>query len=161
MDSKKGVPDNVPKIGMLLDIDRDTKNAIFVAQAAVRTLNIVDRVEKGDVPSATEQDVADFYKNPMFGAVGKFPDPVAVTNAQTLNAMVALYEKKVGAGLEKEPKVMGFKSSALDSLNVAATQFRALGYEQVGEKLDAIRQSYDKPAGGTGPRPVGPGVAPA
>lgn len=145
VDAGKGVPDGVPKFGELLPVAKPEQHAIYTAQAALRTLEIVNRIETGTVKPIQESDVAAFYKIGNLNGTGKFPDPGMVTHAQAVYGMAMLNEMKVAAGLDPKPSAAGFKVAALESLSEAAGAFRKLGHELAASSLEEVIDSY-KPA---------------
>lgn len=160
VDSGQGVPEGVPKFGQILEannlIDPQVKDALLLAQAASRTLDIAERINSGKISPATQEDVQKTATSPMFGMVGRFPDESAdLVHAQATGAQAALYEKQIGAGMFPQkgpPKIAkGFHKSAIDSLEVARHKLFELGEERAARTLDIRLNSYKNAAEASAP----------
>lgn len=166
VDRYKGMPAGVPKFGGLLNIPQDLKNAALAAQAGVRILDIVDKIDKGDLSAFKQGDMANFANDGRFINIGKFKnDPQWLIDVQKSNAAAAFGEIEVSSGASDiEGARMRrhlYVGEALKGLANAASEFERLGRKDLASGIKEIMSDYgpSKPSPKAGPAP-GPAQTP-
>lgn len=151
VDAWKPAPQDFPKMGEIADGYRMTnpkvKNQLLTAQAIVRTMSRVERLEAGT--PEVEQD----KNKTFFGHLGKFPnDPPELKEAQQLYALATAAEQAKAQGVDLGmvfPDAENMRKSALASLDKVVDNLAELGEDKAADSLRAVRESYapqeDKP----------------
>ncbi len=154
----KGVPNDVPKFFMILNIPQGDKNLIMQAQADVRALKSTEYAKTGRAVAMSEQE-----SDRMFGKIGAFGnEPASVVNAQTRWQNASAHEGRVARGVEQKPGLPGLENAALESLKTVAEAFYQKGHKMAGQALEIIAESYKPAAPAAAPSAPKPsGAAPA
>ncbi len=141
----KPAPQDFPKMGEIADgyrlVNKDVKNQLLTAQAVVRTMARVERLEKGTAELETDKGKT------FLGHVGKFPDdPAELTDAQKTYALATVAEELKAKGIELDtvlPDVANLRKSALATLDTVITNLDGLNEGKAVDSLKAVRDSYN------------------